>query len=95
MLSVLTDPIWTYIFGTGVAGAVLSLALPSALIVVCGEIIPQSVCSRYALSIGAKTLPLTYVFLVVTWVFAFPSAPPTVHGASKLPAASPAHARLS
>lgn len=72
MLSVLTDPIWVWIFGSGLVGSILSLALPSALIVVCGEIVPQSVCSRYALRIGAKTLPLTYCFVVVTFVFAFP-----------------------
>ena len=72
MLSVLTDPIWTYIFGDGLAGTILSLALPSALIVVFGEIIPQSVCSRYALSIGARTIPLTYFFVYVTYVFTYP-----------------------
>ena len=72
MLSVLTDPIWTYLFGVDTLGTVLGLALPSAIIVVCGEIVPQSVCSRYALWIGAKTLPLTYVFVVLTFPFAFP-----------------------
>jgi metal transporter CNNM len=72
MLSVLTDPIWTYIFGSGTAGALLSLALPSALIVIFGEIIPQSVCSRHALLIGARTLPITYFFVLVTGILAYP-----------------------
>ena len=72
MLSVLTDPIWVWMFGSNLIGQVLSLALPSALIVVFGEIVPQSVCSRYALKIGAKTLPLTYFFVAVTFVFAWP-----------------------
>ena len=46
MLSVITEPCWTYLFGsTGTTtGAILGLALPSALIVVLGEIVPQSVC---------------------------------------------------
>ena len=58
-LAVLTDPIWTYLFGTSTVGAVLSLALPSVIIVVLGEIVPQSVCSRHALSIGlSPPLPL-------------------------------------
>jgi len=72
MLAVVTDPIWVFLFGTGTAGVILALVLPSSLIVVCGEIVPQSLCSRYALTIGAKTLPITYVFVVVTFVLAFP-----------------------
>ena len=72
MLAVITDPIWVYWFGPGPAGTVLALAIPSALIVVFGEIVPQSVCSRYALSIGARTVPLTLIFMVVLFPIAFP-----------------------
>ena len=72
MLSVLTDPIWTFLFGTGTVGAILSLALPSSLIVVFGEIVPQSVCSRYALSIGARAIYITYFFVAVTLILTYP-----------------------
>ena len=51
---VLTDPIWVYLFGSDTLGSVLSLALPSAIIVVMGEIVPQSVCSRRLTHIATR-----------------------------------------
>lgn len=74
MLSVLTDPIWVYLFGKDTVGAVFSLVLPTCLIVLFGEIIPQSACSRYALLVGAKSLPIVYVFMFVCFPIAFPIA---------------------
>lgn len=73
-LSVVTDPIWTWMFGFGspLVRDLFALAIPSALIVCFGEILPQSVCSRYALTIGAKTLPLTYFFVALTFPFSWP-----------------------
>ena len=58
MLAVITDPIWAFLFGEGLIGHALALAVPSIIIVLFGEIVPQSVCSRHALPIGAKTLPV-------------------------------------
>ena len=45
MLAILTDPLWVFLFGDGTMGVVFSLAVPTALIVVFGEIIPQA-CER-------------------------------------------------
>ena len=59
-------------FGCDASGAFLALALPSALIVIFGEIVPQSVCSRYSLLVGARTLPLTYLFVILTLPFSIP-----------------------
>ena len=64
---VLTDPIWVYLFGSDTLGSVLSLALPSAIIVVMGEIVPQSVllpeadthCHQTAHGIHSPPSPLT------------------------------------
>ena len=53
---------------TGVVG----LALSTFIIVILGEIVPQSVCNRWGLVIGAKLLWLIYIFIALFFVIAFP-----------------------
>ena len=48
--------------------------MTTALIVVFGEIIPQSVCSRYALRIGAMSVPVVWLFVAGCYVAAWPIA---------------------
>ncbi|KAE9067419.1 hypothetical protein PF010_g27464 [Phytophthora fragariae] len=42
------------------------------LILICGEIIPQSLCSRHALSIGSALVPVVRVLRLLLYIFAKP-----------------------
>ena len=53
---------------SGLVGGIVT----TVLIVIFGEIIPQSVCSRYALRVGAASMPVVYCFVVLMFVFAYP-----------------------
>merc|ERR1719203_785331 len=62
-LSVLTAEI-----SSGLTGFLLS----TTLIVIFGEILPQACCSRYALQVGARTVPLVKCLLGLFYVFTKP-----------------------
>lgn len=64
-LSILTADI----FG-GLAGFLSS----TVAILYFGEIIPQSVCHRYGLIIGAYAVPLVKLFMLITAVLSYPTA---------------------
>jgi metal transporter CNNM len=48
------------------------LVASTGLIVIFGEIIPQALCSRYALKIGSVTVPLVRIIIVIMYVVAKP-----------------------
>lgn len=59
------------LMGDLLAGFVGGL-VASGFIVVFGEIIPQSVCSRYGLRIGAMSVPVVVFFMIAVGVIAYP-----------------------
>lgn len=63
-LPIIADPL----LGGGVQAVIVSIVL----VVIFAELIPQSVCSRYGLAIGAKLAPLTRVVIILLWPIAFP-----------------------
>lgn len=68
--NVTLKPLYT-IYTTKADGTIAVLA-STAGIVIFGEIVPQSICSRHGLMIGAKTTFITWFFLVITSPVAYP-----------------------
>ncbi|XP_029654073.1 metal transporter CNNM4-like [Octopus sinensis] len=60
--------ILTELVGPGFLAGIYS----SFSIVIIGEIVPQAICSRHGLMIGAKTIWLTKLFMVMTFPLSFP-----------------------
>ena len=49
------------------SGGLIGFLLTTFFVVVFGEIVPQSVCARYALSIGARAVPLVEVLIFIMY----------------------------
>ena len=55
-----------------ITSGIIGLVLSTTIIVIFGEIIPQSTCSRYSLLIGYKTRWITHFLLIILFPIAFP-----------------------
>ena len=55
-----------------VTNGLIAVIGATAFIVCFGEIIPQAVCSRHGLAVGAKTRFITYMFMILTFPLSFP-----------------------
>lgn len=50
----------------------IAVIVSTLSIVILGDIIPQAICSRHGLAVGAKTIFITYFFMVITFPLAYP-----------------------
>ncbi|KAI8063098.1 hypothetical protein BDF21DRAFT_347515 [Thamnidium elegans] len=57
-----------------IGGGYLAVLISTALIVVFGEVIPQSICVRYGLAVGAKCSNIVLFIMYVTYPIAYPTA---------------------
>lgn len=53
---------------SGIAGMLIT----TGIVMIFGEIIPQAICSRYALVIGAHTMWVLYIVVFITFPISFP-----------------------
>lgn len=62
----------TSIISAQIASGLMGFIISTVLIVVFGEILPQACCSRYALQIGARTVPFVKVMICLFYCFTKP-----------------------
>lgn len=62
------------IFLAAYTGGVIGFISSTFLIVIFGEIVPQALCSRYALEIGSRTIPLVKIIRAILYILAAPLA---------------------
>ena len=71
--NVLVNNSLTILLDTLTGGGGLIAIIGSTMgIVVIGEIIPQAICSRHALAVGAKTIWMTKLFMLLTCPLSWP-----------------------
>lgn len=51
---------------------IFAVIVSTLSIVIFGEIIPQALCSRHGLAVGAKTVYVTYLFMFITFPLSYP-----------------------
>jgi metal transporter CNNM len=56
------------------AGGLIGFISSTFIILILGEIIPQAICSRYALQLGSRAVPLVRVIMIIMYPIAKPLA---------------------
>eukprot|EP01134_Creolimax_fragrantissima_P008562 CFRG8562T1 len=70
--NVLVNNTLTIFLESVVGGGLIAVIGSTIAIVIFGEILPQSVCTRHGLAVGAHTIWITRVFVLVMFIFAYP-----------------------
>ena len=70
--NVLVNNTLTILLDSVLGSGVFAIVASTFAIVIFGEIIPQAICSRHALMIGAYTIWLTYIFMAITFPLSLP-----------------------
>ena len=70
--NVLVNSTLTVLLNSVIGNGVYAVVSSTIAIVIFGEIVPQAICSRHGLVIGAYTIWITYIFMVVTFPLSFP-----------------------
>lgn len=70
--NVLVNNTLTILLGDLTGSGVAAILSSTAGIVIFGEIVPQAICSRHGLAIGANTIWFTYFFMGLTAIASYP-----------------------
>ena len=70
--NVIVNSTLTILLDEVLPSGVYAILASTLAIVIFGEIIPQAICSRHGLLIGAWTIPLTLTFMVLTFPLSLP-----------------------
>lgn len=70
--NVLVNSTLTILLDDVLPSGIYAVVASTLAIVLFGEIIPQAICSRHGLVVGAWTIPLTLTFMLLTFPLSFP-----------------------
>ncbi|XP_059803041.1 metal transporter CNNM2-like isoform X2 [Hemitrygon akajei] len=70
--NVLVNTTLTILLDDIAGSGVVAVAVSTVGIVIFGEIVPQAICSRHGLAVGANTIALTKFFMLLTFPASYP-----------------------